>query len=280
MYLCGLNNNRLMRNIHIALTIIAIALTMGSCKTLRPYEMLRTDKDYEFAQQESTHVEYVIQPNDKLNIRVLNNNGEAYFGFGGGNNSNNNNFNSTQNQSGFVVEYDGKVKLPILGRIDISGKTLRQAEDTLELLYAEYFPDPFVLVEANNRKVTMFMNGGSRVQTVPITNDQFTLIDAIAACGGLTEISRAYRIKLIRGNLTDKPKVYLWNVSSLETLDGTNLLLEANDIIYVESRPQHVTRVLREISPYLTLVTTLMSVYGVITVFTKKSGDSAPATPN
>lgn len=279
MYLCGLNNNRLMRNIYIALTIIAIALTMSSCKTLRPYEMLRTDKDYEFAQQESTHVEYVIQPNDKLNIRVLNNNGEAYFGFGGGN-SGSNTFNSTQNQAGFVVEYDGKVKLPILGRIDISGKTLRQAEDTLELLYAEYFPDPFVLVEANNRKVTMFMNGGSRVQAVPITNDQFTLIDAIAACGGLTEISRAYRIKLIRGNLTDKPKVYLWNVSSLETLDGTNLLLEANDIIYVESRPQHVTRVLREISPYLTLVTTLMSVYGVITVFTKKSGDSAPATPN
>ena len=91
-----------------------------------------------------------------------------------------------------------------------------------------------------------------------------TLIDAIAACGGLTEISRAYRIKLIRGNLTDKPKIYYWNVSSLETLDGTNILLEANDIIYVESRPQYVTRVLREISPYLTLVTTLMSVYGVI----------------
>ena len=248
---------------------------MGSCKSLRPYEMLRTDKDYEISEQEPSHVEYIIQPNDKLNIRVLNNNGEAYFGFGGGNTSTNN-FNNTQSQAGFTVEYDGKVKLPVLGRIDISGKTIRQAEDTLEMLYSEYFPDPFVLVEANNRKVTMFMNGGSRVQTVPITNDQFTLIDAIAACGGLTEISRSYRIKLIRGNVSNKPKVYLWNVSSLETLDGTNLLLEANDIIYVESRPQHVTRVLREISPYLTLVTTLLSVYGVIKVFVPgKSAESA-----
>jgi len=267
---------RQMRNIHIILIISVIVLSMSSCKSLRPYEMLRTDKDYEISQQEPSHVEYIIQPNDKLNIRVLNNNGEAYFGFGGGNNSNNNNFNNTQNQTGFTVEYDGKVKLPVLGRIDISGKTIRQAEDTLEMLYSEYFPDPFVLVEANNRKVTMFMNGGSRVQTVPITNDQFTLIDAIAACGGLTEISCSYRIKLIRGNVSNKPKVYLWNVSSLETLDGTNLLLEANDIIYVESRPQHVTRVLREISPYLTLVTTLLSVYGVIKVFVP--GKSAAAT--
>ena len=255
-----------MRRKYIILIIIAIMVSMCSCRSLRPYEMLRNSKDYEVSEQETSEIEYRIQPNDKLNIRVLNNNGQAYFGFGGGTTGGGSNFNtnSSQNGGGFHVEYDGKVKLPILGRIDISGKTIRQAEDTLEMLYSEYFPDPFVLVNVNNRKVTVFMNGGSRVQTVGMSNDQFTLIDAIAACGGLTEISRAYRIKLIRGNLTDKPKIYYWNVSSLETLDGTNILLEANDIIYVESRPQYVTRVLREISPYLTLVTTLMSVYGVI----------------
>ena len=255
-----------MKRKYIILIIIAIMASMCSCRSLRPYEMLRNSKDYEVSEHETSEIEYRIQPNDKLNIRVLNNNGQAYFGFGEGTTGGGSNFNTNNNQNGggFPVEYDGKVKLPVLGRIDISGKTIREAEDTLETLYSEYFPKPFVLVNVNNRKVTVFMNGGSRVQTVAMSNDQFTLIDAIAACGGLTEISRAYRIKLIRGNLTDKPKIYYWNVSSLETLDGTNILLEANDIIYVESRPQYVTRVLREISPYLTLVTTLMSVYGVI----------------
>ena len=222
-----------MRRKYIILIIIAIMASMCSCRSLRPYEMLRNSKDYEVSEQETSEIEYRIQPNDKLNIRVLNNNGQAYFGFGGGTTGGGSNFNTNNNQNGggFPVEYDGKVKLPILGRIDISGKTIRQAEDTLEMLYSEYFPDPFVLVNVNNRKVTVFMNGGSRVQTVAMSNDQFTLIDAIAACGGLTEISRAYRIKLIRGNLTNKPKIYYWNVSSLETLDGTNILLEANDII-------------------------------------------------
>ena len=255
-----------MKSKYIVLIIIAIGTIMCSCRTLRPYEMLRNSKDYEISQQEPSEIEYRIQPNDKLNIRVLNNNGQAYFGFGEGTTGGTSNFNTNNNQhnNGFPVEYDGKVKLPVLGRIDISGLTIRQAEDTLETLYSEYFPDPFVLVTVSNRKVTVFMNGGSKVHTVAMSNDQFTLIDAIAACGGLTEISRAYRIKLIRGNLTNKPKVYYWNVSSLETLDGTNILLEANDIVYIESRPQYVTRVLREISPYLTLVTTLMSVYGVI----------------
>ncbi|MBO7481736.1 MAG: polysaccharide biosynthesis/export family protein [Bacteroidales bacterium] len=249
-----------MRSKYIVLIIIAIAATFCSCRSIRPYEMLRNSKDYEISEQEPSEIEYRIQPNDKLNIRVLNNNGQAYFGMGGTTGGG----AANSSGGGFPVEFDGKVKLPVLGRIDISGKTIREAEDTLELLYSEYFQEPFVLLNVNNRKVTVFMNGGSRVQTVAMTNNQFTLIDAIAACGGLTEISRAYRIKLIRGNLTDKPKIYYWNVSSLETLDGTNIMLEANDIIYVESRPQYVTRVLREISPYLTLVTTLMSVYGVI----------------
>ncbi len=247
-----------------------LCLIMSSCKTLRPYEMLQNDKNYPTTEHEPSKIEYVIQPNDRLNVRVLNNSGEAYFGFGGRNqnyNQNNNLNNNNNNNGGFPVEYDGKVKLPVLGRVTLSGLTIRQVEDTLETMYSEYFPEPFVLVNVNNRKVTVFMNGGTKVNTVMMTKDQFTLIDAIAACGGLTETSRAYRIKLIRGNLTDKPKIYYWNVSSIETLDGTNIYLEANDIIYIESRPQYVSRVLREISPYLTLVTTMMSVYGVVMTF-------------
>lgn len=247
---------------HILVISIVALMAMGSCTTLRPYEMLRNGKDYEISELEPTKVEYTIQPNDRLNVRVLNNNGDSYFGFGTG--TQQHNINNNQNNGGFPVEYDGKVKLPVLGRIDISGLTIRQAEDTLEQLYSDYFVDPFVLVSVSNRKVTVFMNGGSKVHTITMTNNQFTLIDAIAACGGLTEISRAYRIKLIRGNLTDKPQIYFWNVSSLETLDGTNIMLEANDIIYIESKPQYVTRVLREVSPYLTLVTTLLSVWGVV----------------
>ena len=73
-----------MRRKYIILIIIAIMVSMCSCRSLRPYEMLRNSKDYEVSEQETSEIEYRIQPNDKLNIRVLNNNGQAYFGFGGG----------------------------------------------------------------------------------------------------------------------------------------------------------------------------------------------------
>ena len=125
-----------MRKRYIVLVIIVIATMFSSCRSIRPYEMLRNSKDYEVSQQEPSEIEYRIQPNDRLNIRVLNNNGQAYFGFGGGTTGGTSNFNTTNNQSGggFPVEFDGKVKLPVLGRIDISGKTIREAEDTLEML--------------------------------------------------------------------------------------------------------------------------------------------------
>ena len=180
------------RNIII---FILVMLGLSSCHSMRPYEMLRNSKDYEISEIETSKIEYEVQVNDRLDIRVLNNNGESYFGFGGDVTGGGVSYYNNRYNEEFVVEYDGKVKVPVLGRVDLGGLTIRQIEDTLETMYSEYFVDPFVLVKVNNRKVTVFMNGGSKINVVPMSNDQFTLIDAIAACGGLTEISRSYRIK-------------------------------------------------------------------------------------
>lgn len=242
---------------------------MSSCKTLRPHEMFQTKKDYPIAEFESSRIEYIIQPYDKISIKLLSNDGTDFFGTGTGNNTSGNS-NTTNNGYTFPVEYDGKVKLPVIGRVEISGKTIRQAEELLETLYSDYFQQPFVLVSVTNRKITLFMNGGTKANTITMTTDHMTLVEAIAMCGGLTQSSKAYRIKLIRGDITNKPQVYYWNVRSLEALNNSNVLLEANDIIYIESKPQYVTRVLSEISPYLTLVTTFASIYGIFYSHFKK----------
>ena len=70
-------------------------------------------------------------------------------------------------------------------------------------------------------------------------------------------MSKAYKIKLIRGDLSN-PEIYLFNLSNIKDLEKANLLLEANDIIYVETKPRYAARVLTEISPYLSLLTTVI----------------------
>ncbi len=226
--------------------------------------MFQVDDDYPVSNFESSKKEYVIQAYDKIAIRVVSNIGESLFGTGN-NESGGGNMSNNRNQQGmeFPVEFDGLIKLPIVGRVDISGKTVREAEEYLEELYGNYYVQPFVLMQVTNRKVMVFMNGGTSASIIEMPTENLTLIEAIASTGGLSDVSKAYKIKLIRGDLTENPEIFYWNISNLSDLKDSNIYLEANDIIYVDSRPQYVSRVLREIGPYLTLTTTLITAYGL-----------------
>lgn len=246
--------------IGVILYILLSIIVFNSCKTLRPSEMFLTDEDFPVSNFEASKKEYVIQAFDNINLRVFSNIGESFFGTSGMETG-----GSQRNQLGFEfnIEYDGKVKVPLLGRIELSGLTIREAEAVLEEKYSDFFIDPFVLLRVTNRQVMVFKNSGTNAVRLVMDSDKFTLIEAIARTGGLTDISKSYRIKLIRGDLTDDPQIYYWNIRNLNDLKGTNILLEANDIIYIDSKPQYVLRVLREVSPYFTLATTIVTVYGV-----------------
>ncbi len=260
-----------MKNKHfIILSLLLIIISFNSCKVLRPSDMFEVDEEYPISNFEASKKEYVIQPYDKISIRVVSNIGESLFGTGN-NQSGGSNMNMNRNQQGleFPIEFDGLIKLPIVGRIPISGKTVREAEKYLEELYSDYYVDPFVLLQVTNRKVMIFMNSGTSASIIEMPTENLTLIEAIAQTGGLSDISKSYRIKLIRGDLTQNPEIYYWNISNLSQLKDSNIFLEANDIIYVDSKPQYVTRALREISPYLTLTTTLISIYGIFFAFNK-----------
>ena len=148
------------------LFISSLILTIffgNSCRLLRPSDMFKTDKDYPKSEFEVSKNEYIIQPFDKIGLRVVSNTGESFFGTGSMENANANaNYQRNQHGFEFLVEFDGKIKLPILGRIDIAGKTIREAELLLEKEYSNYFIEPFVLVQVINRKVMIFMDGGTK----------------------------------------------------------------------------------------------------------------------
>src|SRR6056297_2890651 len=247
----------------ILLSFILIISGLQSCKTLRPSEMFRIEDDYPLSEFEPQEKEYKIKPFDKIAIRITTNDGYALVGLA--NKQQNQGGGNSERQRGleYLVEYDGLIKLPTLGRVKISGMTIREAEAFLEEEYSAYYKEPFVLMEVTNRKVIVFKDGGTKGTVLTIPSENLTLIEALAKSGGISNISKAYKIKLIRGDLTGEPQVYYYDISHLKEIQGSNILLQANDIIYVESKPKYVNRILTEISPYLTLLTTGLTVYGL-----------------
>lgn len=236
--------------------ILSIMFIFGGCAILQPNKMFETDKDFKFDDFEPVaDKEYHLQAYDIISLSISTNDGYKLINTGDMQSANRGN---NRQEIEYLIEYDGFVKVPTLGRVKVDGLTIREAEAFLEKEYAAFFQKPFVLIRVNNRKVYVFKSGGEAGSVIIIPENRLTLIEALAMSGGIPDGDKAYRIKLIRGDVSNNPKVYKYDVSSFTDIQGANLLLQANDIIYIDSRPRYVRRALAELTPYLALLSTIL----------------------
>ncbi len=239
--------------------VLVVVLNLVSCKSITSSRMFDTPKDYEYSEFSASPKEYIIQPYDKITVQLYHNKavdlidkekGQIRF--------------SRNNQMFYNVEWNGKVKLPALGWVDVSGLTVKELEHKLEEEFRNEYVDPFVFVEVVNRRVIVFANGSAKGTVVNFSNENFSLIEALAHAGGISDFDKAYKIKLIRGNLKN-PEVFKFDIRNLEEIKKAEFQLLSNDIIYVESRPRYASKLLREITPYLSLLTSVFTVYILLT---------------
>ncbi len=223
--------------------------------------MFRTPKDYKYDTQiKDTTLEYRIAANDEISFRLFTNNGLKLVDV----TENNPQMFQQLNQGiTYIVEFDGQVNLPIIGRVNVGGMTIREAEFFLEEKYDEVFIDPFLLLNVTNRRITIFPGSGGDGIVITLQNNNIKLLEALALAGGLADEGRAARIKLIRGDLSD-PEVYLIDLSTIEGISQSDIILQANDIIYVEPIGITTRQLLGEVTPVLTLLTGLLTLYFVI----------------
>lgn len=241
---------------HFWLIIFCLPLLI-SCRSLNPSIMFKTGKDYPYIKPDSVSAkiisEYKIAPFNDIELHIYSNDGYKLVDItpGGGSTGVNNTVIK------YSIEADGYVKLPTLGRVQLQGYTVREAEKLLEEKYAFYYNKPFILLRVLNRKVLVFKGEGGSASVVPLTNDNMTLIDAIATTAGIASTGKAYNIKLIRGNLKN-PIIYQIDLSTIEGMKQADLQLQANDIIYVEPTRNIAESLLVKISPVIGLLTTII----------------------
>lgn len=236
--------------------------------------MLKTDKNYVFDSiPKNTQTEYVISPNDILQYKVFSNDGtrivDISIGDAGGDDGGNGaganvGFNNRTNLN-FRVEIDSFVRLPVLDTIKIAGYTVREAEQLLEKLYADYYVEPYVQLQVINKRVIVFPGNGANASVLYLTNNNTTLMEVLALAGGVTQRGRAKRIKIIRKGDDGKRKMFMIDLSLAETgLQYTDLFVQANDYIYVDPTPQYTREVISEISPIISILSSAILVYSVI----------------
>ncbi|MCB0480598.1 MAG: polysaccharide biosynthesis/export family protein [Flavobacteriales bacterium] len=252
-----------MRKIFWVIIIAVVAYTFTGCKFLTQSIMFKTPKGYVFDTiPDTTLKQYILQPNDIFYFRLFANDGFKLIDLttGTGSSGNSQIFNQqNQNMFKYNMEFDGTAKLPILGRVRLAGMTVRQAELFLQEKYAFSFNDPFVQMTVLNRRVFVFPGEYGKAGVIGLSNDNTTLMEALALAGGISENGKAQRVKLLRKtNDPNNPLVYEFDLSTIEGLRFANMIVQTEDIVYVEPRRRVGSNILKEVLPWVTLLTTVL----------------------
>lgn len=220
---------------------------------MRSNLMLKTPKGYEYDVliDSLSKLDYKVEPNDEITYFVFTNDGYELI-----------NLSSQVGLQGraminAIVESDGQIKLPLIGRVYVQGLTIKELQKFLEEKFSEYYVKPYVELRVSNKRVIVFPGNGGAAKVLPLTNNNTTVMEAIASAGGIMEDGKAYKVKLIRSNPDpkQKPFVYLMDLSRIEGLTLAHSKVQASDIIYVEPRYKPLATFNKEILPLVTTIT-------------------------
>ncbi len=252
-----------------AVFVIASSFLLFSCGAYKQNVMFRTDGSFDKegldAAISGAKMNYQIQPDDYLQIEVYTNKGELIVdpnmelrkGLGSQQGNNRKAWNPN-----YRVQADGNVKLPMIGLVELQGLTLLQADSMLAELYEEYYEEVFVISSVSNRRVVVLGPKGGMV--IPLTNENMNLIEVLALYGGLDNNSKAHNIRLIRGDLQN-PEVRIVDLSTIKGMKEAQLDIKTNDIVYIEPVRKVVTESVRDITPLISIATSLVTLVIVIT---------------
>lgn len=179
-----------------------------------------------------------IMPNDELTIIVKTSNPEASEPFNLF--SNNSSFNTTNNNiRGYLVNNDGTINFPVLGRIHVGGMTRPEIEDTIASMLKPYLSakeKPVVICRLKSFHVTMIGELGSKVLDVP--EEKMNIVEAIAQAGDLNMYGKRTNILLVREDSTGEKHIHRYDMTKGQIFNDPYYYLKQNDIVYVQPTKQ------------------------------------------
>lgn len=256
----------MLRQIILKKLLVLVLFILVGCKAYKQDILFRLDENFTTGDLASAVNEatsnYLIRSDDWIQLEVFTNEGERLI------DPNfelmeqqNNQMIQSRSRYQYLIQSDGTVKLPMVGKKNLTGLTVDEAEKILEEDYQKHYVEPFVKLTVINRRVIVLgANGG---QVIPLENENTSLVEVLALYGGLNLGAKAQNIKLIRGDLSN-PEVYQIDLSSVYGMKNSIIEVESQDIIYVEPWRRPWLESLRDVTPILGLSTSILTLIVVI----------------
>lgn len=164
----------------------------------------------------------------------------------------------------YLVDREGYIDFPVLGRLLIGGKTKEQVSDEMHALIAKDIKDAVINIRLMNYKVTV-MGEVNRPGVHKINSERITLPEALSLSGDLTKYGKRDNI-LITRETTNGITTQRVDLTSTDFMQSDYFYLKQNDIVYVEPNKTRVNSsgVGPNISIYLTVISLLLTTTALI----------------
>lgn len=231
-------------------------LLAGSCSTPRQMTYLQ-DMAYNTAYDAPPAPEITLQPEDRLDIQVLSENPLLAAPFNAVLNA------QTPPDTKYVIDSDGDIEFPVLGRIHVAGETVNAVKDIISkrIVQSGFIKEPVVRVRLDNFSITVVGSAGNKVLTV--NTPSINLFQALAQTGGMLDNAKIKDVMVVRTQQGQRT-AYTVNLKSRSVYDSPAFYLRQNDMVYIKPRG---SRLSSEGQTIMTFVGTGLSLASIVTNF-------------
>jgi len=212
--------------------------------------------------------EPVIEVNDILSVDVSSLNDEVVepFRMNSGNQQSGGGGSQSQAIQGYLVDIDGDIQFPVLGKIPVANKSRSELEAFLTKEIKAYVTDAVVAVRIINFRVIVLGEAGSET-VVEVENERMSIPELFATVGGISYNGKRKNILVIRE--TDGVRsVGRVDITSADVFSNPYYYLKQNDIVYVEPTYRQVKSA-GFITSYTGLISLGTTIIGLMFLFSR-----------
>lgn len=170
--------------------------------------------------------------------------------------------------TGYTVDKDGNIRLPVVGEVFVSNKTIEEARIQIENELKKYVTsEVYVKVKLGGIRYSA-LGEFRRPGKFLMLQDRLTIFEAVANAGDLNVVAKRDEILLIR-QYPEGTKLHRLNLTDRNLIGSPFYFIQPNDQIYAE--PMKVREVgqgenvAQSILLFTSIITTALLVYNIIT---------------
>ncbi len=254
-----------MKKINIAIVSLLLFCSCASKKDVLYFQ----DIENYSGQPNISKNQIIIKKNDKLAILVSAEDERAVIPFNGVANNKTSSLEVRSNEiqePEYIVNEDGFIVFPILGKLEVANKTKTEVVKILENKLATYIKNPTVSLRISNFKISI-LGEVNQPGLYPIDGNRITILEALSLAGDMTIKGKRKDVLLIREEK---------GMKSFNSIDFTKgdlfyspfYYLQQNDVIVVgpnNAQVQQSKNTIKNISSISGILSLIVSVAAILT---------------